>query len=397
MKQKKIAFIFDNLTYRGGNIKQLIELANYFSSTGNKVTVFSTNFDFKNCFPEIKKNFSVKQIGYKQKNNFLLFYHNRVTKKNLMQKLIMQENSNFDVFFIHDSPFYGLSAFLKKMYPQSKLVWHMNDLPYIFNISVDTNQKFSLVTKIIGKMLRVVDKYYICKFDLITTLSSANKKNITYFFNKKSIVVHTGTDNFFYQKIIKEDLRKKSVINLLTVGAFYQARRYEDIIKAVYELNNLGNKTFNLRIVGHQGSDTRYAKAIKDLIKESDLTSRITFETKLSNNNLKLVYKNADIYVQATNNIGWTIPATEAMLSSLPTIITNSCGLNEVLVTGVHALIIQPKNPELIIKAILNIVNNNKLALRLSIYGRELISKEFIWSRYCTKYDEFIMNYFRIR
>lgn len=384
----KIAFICDNLSYRGGNIKQIIELANYFSAQGIKVVVFATSYSPKNCFPEIKKNFEIRNMNFNSHNSIILRpFINRVSKIRKMEKLLSKEKGNINVLIVHDSPYYMLFKYIRRKFAESILIWHVNDMPIPFDIILKKSFNSPFYLKVLTGPLRIIDKYYIRQVKFITTLSNKNKENIKNLFNSNSIVVNTGTDVFFSQKRRKKDLSRKKEINLLTVGAFYRNRRYEDIIEAISILRkSKTSKKYFLKIIGFSGSDFNYYLSVKDLVDKLGLQKHVTFIEKIDNNQLKKEYFDADIYVQSTDHIGWTIPATEAMLSELPAIITNNCGLNEVVRNGKEALIINPKRPDLIIKNVTKLVEDKKLYETVSEAGKKFVLEKLTWKQYCQKY-----------
>lgn len=389
---KKIAFICDSLAYRGGNIKQIIELANHFSSKKYDVTVFTSYYDPQKCFPEIKKEFVIKHLGILENNTILKFIENRWTKKNKMLNLIRSQSSNINYFIIHDSPYYMLSKDLKKYFRNTKLVWHMNDLPYIFDVLHNKDKKQQFPANLLSILLRQYDKRYIKEFKHITTLSNTNKKNIKKYFNIEANVVNTGTDIFYSQRKAQQRVNSKKELNLLTVGAFYPNRRYEDIILALDILKKKSKRDFKLKIIGYQKSAEEYYKYIVSLVKEKKLENSITFISDIDNEGLKGEYKKSDVFIQSTHLIGWTIPATEAMLSEVPTIITSTCGLNEFVTNRDHVLVVEPKQPRMIADAVLLLVENNSLYTKISLRGKQHILDNFTWEGYCMRIQKYIQR-----
>jgi len=391
-KKQSIAFITDVLSYRAGFIKQVIEQANYFSKLGYDVTVFTSHYDAKKCFPEIKKNFKIKSLNYKIRFPLLAPLENRFIKKNKMQSLIREERKQYEIFIIHGDPYFILSKFLISCFIEAKIVWHINDIPYSFDILL--RRESSLLNKIAGPLLRMIDKYYINYLNNITTLNEVNKKSIKVLFGKKSTVVNTGVDKFFVQTKLKKRVIDHNKVITLSVGAFSTNRRYEDIIKAISILNNSSKTTrFLLRIIGYQGTTPTYYKYLVKLVDELKLNEYVTFINSATNDELKKEYYNADIFIQSTEHIGWTIPAMEAMISGNPVIITNSCGLNERLRDGVDAFIVKSRSPEQIKDKIQLLINNDSIYKRISMTGRKTILDNFMWGSYCVKYKQQVKNF----
>ncbi len=387
----KIALIFPNLTHRGGNIKQVLELANYFAQKEHEVTVFTERYFDHLCFPEIKKNFKIVSLNFISSNNDLFrIYENKYLKIKLMMKKILNEDVKFDLFYIHDQTYFLLVNRIKTNFRKANFIWHLNDLPYEYDILLE-RESYSAIHKFFAFFLRMFDDFYIRNINHITTLSNSNALFIKRFFNKKSYVVGSGADVYFLQEKKSNKITHRKVINILTVGSFSTWRRYEDIIAAAkYLQRHLKFPKLLIKIVGTSKTNIGYYKYIVKEIKRNKLSEYIKIYQNIDNEALKRTYAKTDIYIQSTHKIGWTIPAMEAMLSGVPSIITDSCGLNEFLKNDVDAIIIEAKKPKLVAKKVIGLVNNDKLYHSISINGKKTIFNKFTWEKYCIKIENYI-------
>ena len=163
---------------------------------------------------------------------------------------------------------------------------------------------------------------------------------------------------------------------LLYVGNAFPHKNLERLVLAFGKLKK--EKTnLNLILVG---KIDYFYKRIKKLVKELDLKD-VYFPGKVSDKELKSLYKNALLYIFPSLEEGFGLPGLEAMKNKLPVICSNKASLPEIYKDA--ALYFNPKNVSDIYKKILNIINNKQKQKDLVKKGKKQV-KKYSWEK-CAK------------
>ncbi len=211
-------------------------------------------------------------------------------------------NSNKIVITVHDLAFKSLSnAFVGKT-----VLWKN----LITNLSVKKSRKIIAITNFSKSELR---RHY---------------KNVS----TRIDVVYNGFNRLSNSDIKSENL-SGDILNIcsnkyiLTVSTISPRKNIDTLIKAFDIIKNK-HKNVNLVIVGSKGwlySD------IYDLVGSLNLENRVIFTGKVSEDELKYLYKNASIFVYPSIYEGFGLPPLEAMSCKLKTLVSDVECLREVL------------------------------------------------------------------
>lgn len=163
------------------------------------------------------------------------------------------------------------------------------------------------------------------RVDLVITPSKHLKDVVNNWGVKREniIVVYNGT------KIIPVDTKKDKnykKIQLLTVGRLAPFKNIDRIILSLNELNN-EKLDFELTIAG-DGPERYY---LETMVKDQNLDNKVIFTGQLVEKDLEKVYKNSDIYIQASGYEGLPHTLLEAISYNLSIISTPIGGTNEIL------------------------------------------------------------------
>ncbi len=136
------------------------------------------------------------------------------------------------------------------------------------------------------------------------------------------------------------------------------------------------NLDLNLVLVGVSGWKN---KDIFEIAKKyPHLQSKIIFTGYILDSDLSAIYSGAIAFVYPSLYEGFGLPPLEAMQCGIPVITSNTSSLPEVV--GNAGITIDPKQPDELCQAMLNVVNNSKLRAEMSLRSLEQASK-FSWKR----------------
>ncbi|MDP1880575.1 MAG: glycosyltransferase family 4 protein [Parachlamydiaceae bacterium] len=164
-------------------------------------------------------------------------------------------------------------------------------------------------------------------------------------------------------------------IKLLYTGRFDWAKGLKELALATVALNRaFTNRRFELHVAGWQtdGKDD-VIKGLSQIFTNSHMQDLFINHGKIKiGKELNLVYFSADIYVLPSYHEGFPRTIWEAMAQNLPVITTKVGAIPYYLENEKHALLIEPKSVDEILSAVVNLLENPELHVKLINSGRNL-------------------------
>lgn len=288
----KICYVINNLS--GGGAERLVfRYAEILTGLGHSVSVIKLN----NCDNRYTLNpKSVETIELSEKSKYSI--------KILVKLYNNLKKENYDIVHVHLFPslyYVGIiSHFLKNIY-----IFHEHN-------TVNSRQKYSI--------LRLVDKWMVRKFKGIIAISNAVKKTVikNYSVNEEFVRrIYNGID---LKEFKIRNNTPNEILRVCMTARFSPQKDHVTLIKAIACLPNV-----HLFLLG-DGERLNY---IKNLVHELGLVDRIFFLGFV--NNVQKVLEDIDVAVLSSNWEGFGLAAVESMALSIPTVVTNVEGLNEVV------------------------------------------------------------------
>lgn len=212
----------------------------------------------------------------------------------------------------------------------------------------------------------------------IVTISKSSRDDIIKEYKVKPAIVEVVSVGI---KDVKENsMEKNEFINkyslenpyVLFVGTL-QPRK--NIIKLIEAFSLLESEDIDLVIVGRKGWD--YGETL-NAPKKFGIENRVKFLDNVSNEDLPLFYKNAEVFVLPSLYEGFGLPVLEAMQYGCPVVTSNVSSLPEA--GGDAALYFDPNNAQDIAKQIEKVLSSEKLKKEMIEKGHEQV-KKFSWEK----------------
>jgi glycosyltransferase involved in cell wall biosynthesis len=92
------------------------------------------------------------------------------------------------------------------------------------------------------------------------------------------------------------------------------------------------------------------------------------------------LYSSSDLFVFASHIEGYGLPPLEAMACGTPVVTTDCRGVKDFVIDGKNAILVPPKQPDIIAESIIKLYNDPELTEKLKQNGLET-SKNFTWKR----------------
>ncbi|MHA1270931.1 MAG: glycosyltransferase family 4 protein [Candidatus Helarchaeota archaeon] len=235
--------------------------------------------------------------------------------------------------------------------------------------------------------VNIVQKFYpriISRADRIIVPSRTTKKVLKMYMpqinEKKIFPVLNGVDLIKFNpknKSAAMKLKNKMGINgriILYMGIIKTYKGVEDIISAYYMIKD---KYSDVKLVIGGGPSERMENTYR-IWKEK--YRDIIFTGRVPDDQVPLFYAMADIFVTYSwTGEGFGLTAVEAMASGTPVICSDLDVYREVLHN--NAILIPPKNSDLLAKAFEQLLSNKDKCNILSIKGRKFVETNYSWEK----------------
>ena len=185
---------------------------------------------------------------------------------------------------------------------------------------------------------------------------------------------------------------------VLFVGRLVSKKGVDVLLNAFAQINSHSRARIQLWIVGE--GDCR--GALERLAAERGLSNQITFWGRIANQKLPDFYAAADVFVapsvvtESGDTEGQGVVFLEAFSARVPVIATDVGGIGEIVRHDDTGWLVPPRNPELLARAIEQMLDDRGLARRLTENAFHLVKEHFDWpiiaGRFETLYRELAHN-----
>lgn len=204
-----------------------------------------------------------------------------------------------------------------------------------------------------------------------------------------TVVINDGIDFKKFSDIEKKQKEKENSAKIiLGVGILKARKGFHVSIPAIAEVKK---KYPNIKyyIIGYQ-ANKKYFKLLKKLVQEYSLKNNVIFLEKVGDKKLVEFYSIADLFVLTPINIkdnfeGFGLVYLEAGACGKPVIGTYDCGAEDAVIHGKTGLLVPQNNIKKTAKAILELLDNPKLAEKMGKNGRKR-AEEMDWKNMAKKY-----------
>ena len=151
---------------------------------------------------------------------------------------------------------------------------------------------------------------------------------------------------------------------VLSVARMYPRKRLDDLLRAAVGLRSR-IPNVRVRIVGDGPESSR----LRTLTGSLGLTGAVTFLGEISRSALAVEYAGAHCFCLPTVQEGFGLVFAEAMAAGLPIVACRAAAVPEVVVDGRTGLLVSPRDPEELAKAMETLLTNAALRAELGAAG----------------------------
>jgi glycosyltransferase involved in cell wall biosynthesis len=344
------------------------KLDQYLKTRFSKVENISwPNRPFKNPL-----GFLIKSISQNVSNAFLL----RIIKDISGDVIILEEGSQSEDLFLFNLFIRGIRNIMGKKIRIVSVIHHTY-APLMDN-------------KIKKKLLYLEESVYANTLDGIIVPSEFTRKTVEGML-KRDIdisIAHPGLNisGVNEKKIFKDDDK----LNLLFVGYTIKRKGVDSLVKGFDILiKKYGQENLILHIAGDPNRDKDFSKSILEYCENMGISDRVVVHGRVSEIDLKNLYRNADIFVFPSLWEGFGIVLAEAMSYSLPIVTTDVGAIPYLIKDGHNGFLVPPEDPERLAKSIAKLVASPELRTTFGESNR-IAACEFSWKRSFFKIETFL-------
>jgi glycosyltransferase involved in cell wall biosynthesis len=229
--------------------------------------------------------------------------------------------------------------------------------------------------------------------DLIIAVSQQTKEDLVRFLNvspDKISVIYQGCSSGFWKKYSKElhdEIKEKHHMPeryLLYVGTVEERKNLLGLVKAI----DIADIKIPLVVIGRKSES--YYKKVTDYIASHKLKN-ILFPNHILNNELPVIYQDAECFIYPSFFEGFGIPILEALVSETPVITSKGGCFAEA--AGPGSIYVDPYSPVNIGDAILEVINNRSLRDKMVSTGTDYAANfrdDMIASSYMKLYQSLL-------
>ena len=272
----------------------------------------------------------------------------------------------------------GLFILFSKWFSKAKIVIHLHGGDYFRK---EFYEKSNFIVKYFIKLsLEKVD----CAIVLSNNLKSTFKdlvRNIDVAFN--------GID---YTFISDENKKNNHIIKIGYLGNLFITKGILDLIEA-YGIVTKNNKADTvLEFAGSYFNQDAAKDFIRSFVKKNNLSSKVFHLGILKGEEKEKFLNELDIFVFLSYNEGSPLVILEAMAAGLPVIATPVGSIPEVVIDGETGFIIEKKNPRAAADAIIKLLEDPELRVKMGKEGRKRYEEHFTLDKNITRIIEIFME-----
>jgi glycosyltransferase involved in cell wall biosynthesis len=382
----KIGLIIHELLIEGGGERQCVCLAHALAEHGHDVTVWTSAYDLRNCFPEICAGLKIREVkrGRWPWLRWPWFVRGYLDMVHLASAI--EEDSQ--VWGPQHWPAQWGAVWLKRRLGGG-IVWNCNDVPNFF--LKFRRPRFSIL-KPLYRLYYLLDRRQNRKVNMTLLVSEWAEREYKAIYFGPTSVIRPGVDPVQFKpggdraKIRYRFGFSDDEFLLLWLGIFMPHRRLEDGIEAVGYLASRGMRV-RLILAGSHRSYPRYVESLKALAHKRGLEKRVIFTDKVADEEIRDFYSACDAFLFPNDQQTWGLAVLEAMACGCAVVVSRGAGVHEVLTDQVNAVLFPPRDPVTLANRIEALINDSGQRHEIAQNGMRLARETYNWDRFAEQIE----------
>ena len=302
---------------------------------------------------------------------------------NVINKIPKLESDDVIIYHLCEASI--INDMIKKMQCRKIAIYHNMTPAHFF-------ERFDIVFSFMQKIAREHIRNLKNTFDLCIADSQFNKDDLIDlgYDSSKINVMPLIIPTYEYTMNMEEisNYYDDVLTNILFVGRIVPNKKQEDIIRIFAYYKKYINNRSRLTLVGSPFTQD-YLKALEEYIKDLKIPD-VEIKQSISFNDIKRLYKSADIFLCMSEHEGFCVPLVEAMLFDVPIIAYDKGAVSETL--GKDGILLDTKEPCVVANLIKKVTENKNLKDYILQYQHERV-KYFDYELSIKRFDDIIKKF----
>jgi glycosyltransferase involved in cell wall biosynthesis len=392
----RVSILITDLITNGGAARQAMLLAHGLTDLGHEATLYAIRYCPEACYPEIAASLDIRAverlIPVKARERYHRGHHGILTgaKRHLWEsrQLAGLVHGPCDILNPHIRGATRAAVMCKRR-TGTPVVWMCEDARNWEEPGYRTYYA-PPVQWLFDRVMARLEKPVVREIDRIITLDHRVKDILESYYARPAEVVRSGLDSisFCERPEAREGIRARHGISnrdflLLWLGIVEPHRHIEDTLEALRVLRLRRRTEIRFLIAGSAAFAPAYVRKLKELTARYGLDNWVRFhpesvpETEMAGH-----YSAADALVYLAENQCWGLSVFEALACNLPVIVSRACGAHEVLEDRRTAMLVPPRNPAELARAITDLADTPELRRSLVREARVRVLDQITWKTY---------------
>lgn len=289
--------------------------------------------------------------------------------------LHLSKNIKFDIIHAHDW-LVASSAMVLKNQLNVPLVTTIHATEHGRNNGIFTNLQ-KLISKKEADLCNVSNVVIVCshymKNEVVKLFQFPTEKINVIPNGVSDEIICVANENW------KENYGKETDLYIFSIGRIVKEKGFQTIIDAA---PSIFKKYPQVKfIIAGKGPMLQY---FQEQIKEKGLQNSIFFVGFINDQLRNQMLKECDICLFPSYYEPFGIVALEGMIAGKPTIVTETGGLSEIVTHKETGIKIQPNDAQSLTNAVINCIEDKKLANKIAMNGKKLVETKFSWKTVAT-------------
>ncbi len=237
----------------------------------------------------------------------------------------------------------------------------------------------------------LVERRYLNSVDGFIFNSKTTKRVVSRFVEsrKPEIMAYPPTDRFGYpmtEKEVAARAQEAGSLRLLFLGNIIHRKGLHILLNAIGR-NNLDVR---LNIIGGTTAEAKYAEAMHQKVKRSNMEAIVRFHGPMDHEDLAAKLKSAHVLVVPSSYEGFGIVYLEGMAFGLPAIGTTAGAASEIISDGETGFLIEPGDSNALVERLSLLSNDRYLLAQMAVNALERYRQQPTWDETAGKIRIFL-------
>ncbi len=395
-KAMRIGLLSFEMTASGGEQRQVLWLARELEERGHQVILYAYRYDPASCYPEVARHVEIRCVEQvaagrlRPPSNALGVLSRAAQRYFLESRALARLVDSVDVLNPHGRPAHRAAALAKRR-TGAPIIWTCNDL-VSWEKPGHRARLPAAVQALASRLMCPLERGIAQQMDTIAVLDNSTGHILERAYERPTRLVRSGVDAdaLGERPVGRRRIRRQFGIPdeaflVLWLGILEPFRRLEDLLEAV-RLGREQGAPVRVLIVGRHDAAPGYARKLVSFVSEHQLAPLVQFLARgVPEDELADYYSASDVLVFPNDHQAGGLAPLEALACRRPVIVSRGSGVHEVLVDGETALLVPPRDPAALARAIRALMESPALAERIAQQGREFVARELSWGNYAAQ------------